>query len=118
MPASSKLVLLHNATLDGKHRARCDGMRLVGLVAGASLESVAEAVAEATEAAMQASSSAHPLPQQPVPDFPGHSARGLTHEQMQENARRMNAILTREQPHRQAGGGGCAVREASPPAAA
>jgi hypothetical protein len=78
------------ATLDGVHQARCDGARLIGLVrkdASACLAAVAAVAEEAAVAAMQAFSAEQPLPQQPMPVFPGYNSRGRSLEEMQESAR-------------------------------
>ncbi len=90
MPRALALVLPHNATLDGVHQARCDGTRLIGLVrkdASVWLEAVAVVAAEAAVAAMQAFSAEQPLPQQPMPVFPGYNSSVLTIEEMQEHVR-------------------------------
>ncbi len=99
-------MLPHNAALYGVHQARCDGMRLIGLVGGgASLDRVASVAAEATAAARQASSTAQPLPQEPVPDFPGYGSAQSKH------------VLTRAEQLRGAAAGAAAggrVRKGKP----
>jgi hypothetical protein len=90
-PPPSTELCAANATLDGVHQARCNGARLIGLVrkdASVWLEAVAAVAEEAAVAAMQAFSAEQPLPQQPVPVFPGYNSRPRRSlEQMQEHAR-------------------------------
>jgi hypothetical protein len=64
--------------------------RLIGLVrkdASVCLEAVAAVAEEAAVAAMQAFSAEQPLPQQPMPVFPGYNSRGRSLEEQQEHAR-------------------------------
>ncbi len=63
------------------------GFRLVRKDASVWLEALAAVAEEAAVAAMQAFSAEQPLPQQPMPVFPGYNSRGRSLEEMQESAR-------------------------------